>query len=172
MVSWSTGEGYERNASMPLEEYSLSSSFNPPSPIQVGDHTQREFLAVSRAQVGCVVASALAQDKQTQPAKHVCAAKQVRPPHQDKKTTYLRQPPQRGAGQRQQRRRPPSLPVRRAGGVVAGLRPPAGREVLPAAGRHRGRRAAGAGLLERRCTCLGWLWVGIALTSSPLLPWF
>ena len=116
----------------------------------------RVFGGISRVQVRCLLQfanlqtlglpNAHAQTKQTQP--NTCAAKV----HQ---VTYLRQPPRRGAGQRQ-----PSLPGRhplRRSGVAAGLRPPAVREML-AAGRHRGRRAAGAGLLERRCTWLGpWL---------------
>ena len=140
-----------------LEECVLSSSFSPSIPIQVG-HTamqSREFLAVSPGfklvascnlpickHSGCP--TRIAQTKQTQP--NTCAAKV----HQ---VTYLRQPPQqRGAGQRQLRL--PSPPGR--SGVAAGLRPPAVREIP--AGRHRGRRAAGAGLLGRRCTWLGpWL---------------
>ena len=116
----------------------------------------RVFGGISRVQVSCLLQfanlqtlglpNAHAQTKRTQP--NTCAAKV----HQ---VTYLRQPPQqRGAGQRQLRL--PSPPGR--SGVAAGLRPPAVREIP--AGRHRGRRAAGAGLLERRCT-----WRGFGFSS-------
>ena len=146
---------------MQLEEYILSPSFSPPVPIQVGDRSSREFLAVSPGFK--LVASC------NLPIKLPIASRKTNGPNQTyaqpskatNKATYLRQPPQqRGAGKRQLRL--PSPPGR--SGV--GLRPPAVREIP--AGRHRGRRAAEAGRLERRCT---WLGFGLGLLTSGSPAW-
>ena len=139
-----------------LEECVLSNRSAPSIPSRAPQFP-RVFGGISRVQVSCLFCNLpickhsgcptrTAQTKQTHP--NTCATKVDQ-------VTYLRQPPRRGAGERQLLRLP-SPPGR--SGVAAGLRPPAVREIP--AGRHRGRRAAGAGLLERRCT-----WRGFGFSS-------